>query len=71
MFFTPRKDERMTPTQTETDRAQAIEDVYRQLVKGLGREHVNDGNVFALIKRAEQDGHTVLAEELREWQAPC
>jgi hypothetical protein len=55
----------------EDERATAIDDVYRQLVKGLGHELVNDGNVFALIKRAEQDGHTVLAEELREWQAPC
>jgi hypothetical protein len=27
--------------------------------------------VFALIERADRDGHTVLAQELREWQAPC
>jgi hypothetical protein len=52
-------------------KAQAIEDVYRQLVKGLGHEHVNDDNVFALIDRAEQDGHTMLAQQLREWQSPC
>jgi hypothetical protein len=58
-------------TKTEADRAQEIEDIYRQLVKGLGHEHVNDGNVFELIRRAEMDGHTVLAQELREWQAPC
>ena len=50
---------------------QAVEDIYRQLVKGLGHEHVNDQNVWALIRRAEQDGHTVLATELREWQSPC
>lgn len=52
-------------------RAQEIEDVYRKLTKGLGHELVNDDNVFALIRRAEQDGHTVLAQELREWQSPC
>ena len=52
-------------------RAQAIEDVYRQLVKGLGHEHVNDDNVEALIARAEQDGHTVLAQEMREWRSRC
>jgi len=50
---------------------QAVEDVYRKLVKGLGHERVNDGNVDALIRRAVQDGHTVLAIELREWQATC
>jgi hypothetical protein len=32
---------------------------------------VNDGNVDALIARAEQDGQTVLAQEMREWQATC
>jgi hypothetical protein len=58
-------------TRTDADRAQAIEDVYRQLVKGLGHELVNDDNVFELIRRAEMDGHTVLAQELREWQSPC
>jgi len=53
------------------DHAQEIEDVYRQLLKGLGHELVNEENVDALIRRAEGDGHPVLAEELREWQAPC
>ena len=41
----------------ETDHAQEIEDIYRQLEKGLGHELVNDDNVHALIRRAEQDGH--------------
>src|SRR5687768_4081295 len=50
----------------ETEHAQEIEDIYRQLEKGLGHELVNDDNVHALIRRAEQDGHTVLAQELRE-----
>jgi hypothetical protein len=50
---------------------QEVEDVYRLLCKGLGHERVTDDNVWALIRRAEQDGHTILATELREWQAPC
>jgi len=50
---------------------QAVEDIYHKLAKGLGHELVNDGNVAALIRRAELDGRTVLATELREWQAPC
>ena len=58
-------------TPSDTDRTRAIDDVYRQLVQGLGHELVNDDNVFELIRRAESDGHTVLAQELREWQAPC
>jgi len=48
-----------------------IESIYRQLTRGLGHEAVNDDNVFELIRRAEMDGRTVLAKELREWQAPC
>ncbi len=49
----------------------SVEHVYQELLKGLGHELVNDGNVDALIKRAEQDRHPVLATELREWRAPC
>jgi hypothetical protein len=52
-----------------TEHAQEIEDIYRKLVKGVGRELVNEHNVFALIRRAEMDGHPVLVEELREWRA--
>lgn len=48
-----------------------IESIYRQLTRGLGHEAVNDDNVFELIRRAELDGRSVLAKELREWQAPC
>ena len=55
----------------DTEHAQEIEDIYRQLVKGLGHELVTDDNVHALIRRAEMDGHTVLATELQEWQSPC
>jgi hypothetical protein len=50
---------------------QSLEYTYQQLVKGAGRELVNDDNVDALIRRAEQDDHRMLATELREWQAAC
>ncbi len=56
---------------SDIDHAQDIEDVYRKLLKGLGHELVTEENVDALIRRAEGDGHSVLAEELREWRAPC
>jgi hypothetical protein len=45
--------------------------IYRQLKLGVAHELVNDQNVFALIALAERDGNTLLATELREWQAPC
>ncbi len=48
-----------------------IDEIYAKLTRGVGRELVNDDNVFALIDRAERDRHTILAIELREWQAPC
>ena len=44
-----------------------IEDLYRQLIRGNGRERVNEKNVFALIDRAARDGREVLERELREW----
>jgi hypothetical protein len=50
---------------------QEVEDVYNLLCKGLGHERVTDENVDALVRRAEQDGHSVLAQELREWKASC
>jgi hypothetical protein len=50
---------------------QEVEEVYAQLRKGLGHERVNDANVDALVRRAEQDGHGILAQELREWKASC
>ncbi|MEF7617614.1 hypothetical protein V4F39_27135 [Aquincola sp. MAHUQ-54] len=53
------------------EHVQHIEDVYRQLVKGVGRERVTEANAPALIRRSEQDGHHVLAEELREWLNPA
>lgn len=48
-----------------------LDEIYRQLKRGVGHEHVNDDNVFALIERASLDGHRLLEQELREWQAPC
>ncbi|MBX3619095.1 MAG: hypothetical protein KF891_03765 [Rhizobacter sp.] len=54
-----------------TDPTFSIDEIYQRLTRGLGHELVNDDNVSALIERAERDRHTVLAQELREWQAPC
>ncbi|MGH6647886.1 hypothetical protein [Aquabacterium sp.] len=48
-----------------------IQNIYRQLAKGLGHELVTDDNVFALIDLAKHHGHELLARELKEWQAPC
>ncbi|MCH7344466.1 hypothetical protein LZ017_13865 [Pelomonas sp. CA6] len=48
-----------------------LEGIYRQLVQGLGRELVTEHNAEALARRADIDGHTVLATELREWKASC
>ncbi len=59
------------PDPNAAPRAQEIEDIYRALTRGLGHERVNDDNVFDLIRRAEEDGRNVLAQELREWQSPC
>ena len=58
-------------TVMDANEVNSVEHVYQQLLKGLGHELVNDGNVAALIKRADADRHTILAIELREWQAPC
>lgn len=55
----------------ETGHMQDVEDVYQLLLKGIGHELVTEDNVDALIRRAKGDGHPVLAEELREWRAPC
>jgi hypothetical protein len=59
------------PTMTIEKPNLSTEEIYQQLRRGLGHEHVTDDNVFALIERAERDGHSILATELREWQAPC
>lgn len=59
------------PDPNAAPRAQEIEEIYRDLTRGLGHERVDDDNVFELIRRAEADGRHVLAQELREWQSPC
>ncbi|WP_343638587.1 hypothetical protein [Roseateles sp.] len=51
--------------------ADDLDSVYGQLVKGVGHEFVTDANVDELARRAEQDGHPILATELREWKASC
>lgn len=54
---------RIDPVETER--------IYRELRKGLGHELVTEDNVRSLMARAEQDGHAILVEELREWAAGC
>lgn len=64
-------DNTTVPTTSDRVDPQDVSSVYQQLVKGVGREHVTDSNVHELIRRAEADGHSVLATELKEWQSPC
>src|SRR5690606_28674096 len=61
----PRKEKVPMPDPSDAPRAQEIEDIYRALTKGLGHERVNDDNGSALIRRAEADGETVLAQTRR------
>ncbi len=51
--------------------AASLDDIYRKLKHGVGHELVNDDNVFDLIKLAQLDGNTLIAQELKEWQSPC
>lgn len=47
-------------------------EIYQQLSRrGEARERVTESNVADLIKLADRDGHTILAQELREWSANC
>lgn len=48
-----------------------IDDIFRQLEAGAGRELVTEENVDALIERARAAGRTVLETELKEWAASC
>lgn len=59
------------PTTTQGIEADDLDGIYRQLVKGVGHELVTEANSEALARRADKDGHTVLATELREWKMPC
>jgi hypothetical protein len=49
----------------------SLDEIYRALRRGEGREHVNDGNVDALIDLARQRGDAVIEILLREWRSPC
>jgi len=47
-------------------------EIYQQLSRrGEARERVTESNVADLTKLADRDGHTILAQELREWSANC
>ncbi len=47
-------------------------EIYQQLSRrGEARERVTESNVADLIKLADRDRHTILAQELREWSANC
>lgn len=59
------------PKPNGPDRQEDLDEIYRQLKRGLGHQHVTDDNVSALIERAELDGNALIAQELREWQNPC
>ncbi|OWQ46110.1 hypothetical protein CDL60_16010 [Roseateles noduli] len=59
------------PTTDNDVDADDLDSVYGQLVKGVGHEYVTEGNADELARRAEADGHPILATELREWKAPC
>ncbi|WP_140634197.1 hypothetical protein [Methylibium rhizosphaerae] len=56
---------------TKPGATEDVQEIYRLLKRGLGHDLVNDVNVFELIQIAARDGHKVLEQELREWQAPC
>lgn len=45
-----------------------IEEIFRELVRGRGRERVDERNVAALVELAARQGHQLLERELREWQ---
>ncbi len=48
-----------------------LDSVYQALLSGVGHELVTEANVGELMRRATDDNHPVLADELREWRAPC
>jgi hypothetical protein len=61
----------MNPPDRGSTAPESIDDVYRALKRGLGRERVNDANVEALVNKARQEGDAQLEFLLREWRAPC
>ena len=48
-----------------------IAGIYHALKRGVGREHVTDGNVRGLIRMAEEYGDAQLEYLLREWVSTC
>lgn len=48
-----------------------LDEIYRALKAGGGRERVDDGNVAELISMAQQRGDAQLEFLLREWRSPC
>lgn len=48
-----------------------LDQVFDELKRGFGHEHVNDANVDALIARAHEAGRRLLEKELREWKSRC
>jgi hypothetical protein len=48
-----------------------IQEIFRSLRRGAGREKVNDTNVDALIALAKQHGEVQLEYLLREWRSDC
>lgn len=54
-----------------TDGRPSVDEIYRQLHRGLGHEWVTDENVKPLIEMAVQRGHRLLEIELREWRSNC
>lgn len=59
------------PTTPADIDASNVDSVYQALLQGVGHELVTEANVTELITRAEAGKHPVLADELREWRAPC
>lgn len=49
----------------------SIEDIYRALKRGAGREFVTDANVDDLIAMAKQHDDKVNEFLLREWRSSC
>lgn len=45
-----------------------LEDIYRQLLGGVGHQWVTDDNVTPLIEMAASRGDRLIEVELREWQ---
>ena len=58
-------------SENDSKQTPPVDEIYRQLRKGLGHEHVTLANVDELIQRADADKQEVLAEELREYKADC